>query len=211
MTDMAMIDVYNMEREKTAQVELDEDVFNVTVKPHVLHQVVVSQLLKRRSGTAAVKGRSEVNASKSKLYRQKGTGRARVGSTASPTRRGGGVAFGPTPRKYDRKVSKKVRKAALRMALSDKFQKEKLVVLDKFELPEIKTKEFVNVMKAFDAHKALIVTVGANGVLEKSARNVQRMKVLRSEGLNVYDVLNHEHLFLVEPAVEIIQEALVQR
>ncbi len=211
MTDMAMIDVYNMEREKTSQVELEEDVFNVTVKPHVLHQVVVSQLLKRRSGTAAVKGRSEVNASKSKLYRQKGTGRARVGSTASPTRRGGGVAFGPTPRKYDRKVSKKVRKAALRMALSDKFQKEKLVVLDKFELPEIKTKEFVNVMKAFDAHKALIVTVGANGVLEKSARNVPRMKVLRSEGLNVYDVLNHEHLFLVEPAVEIIQEALVQR
>jgi len=211
VTDMAMIDVYNMEREKTSQVELEEDVFNVTVKPHVLHQVVVSQLLKRRSGTAAVKGRSEVNASKSKLYRQKGTGRARVGSTASPTRRGGGVAFGPTPRKYDRKVSKKVRKAALRMALSDKFQKEKLVVLDKFELPEIKTKEFVNVMKAFDAHKALIVTVGANGVLEKSARNVPRMKVLRSEGLNVYDVLNHEHLFLVEPAVEIIQEALVQR
>ncbi|MGM0665575.1 MAG: 50S ribosomal protein L4 [Thermodesulfobacteriota bacterium] len=208
---MATIDVYNMSREKTSQVELDEDIFNVTVKPHVLHEVVVTQLLKRRSGTAAVKGRSDVKASGTKLYRQKGTGRARAGSIASPIRRGGGVAFGPAPRKYDRKVSKKVRKAALRMALSDKFQNEKLVVLDEFDLSEIKTREFVNVMKAFDADKALIVTAELNGVLEKSARNVPRMKVLRCEGLNVYDVLNHEHLFVVEPAIEKIQEALVNR
>ncbi len=211
VTDMATIDVYNMSNEKTSQLELDEDIFNVTVKPHVLHQVVVSQLLKRRSGTAAVKGRSDVNASRSKLWRQKGTGRARVGSAGSPTRRGGGVAFGPAPRQYDRKVSKKVRKAALRMALSDKFQNQKLVVLDKFDLDEIKTKAFVSVMKVFDADKALIVTEGQNGVLEKSARNVPRMKVLRCEGLNVYDVLNHEHLFVVEPAIEKIQEALVNR
>jgi large subunit ribosomal protein L4 len=208
---MATIDVYNLSREKTSRVELDEGVFNVTVKPHVLHQVVVSQLLKRRSGTAAVKGRSDVNASGSKLWRQKGTGRARVGDAASPTRRGGGVAFGPNPRKYDRKVSKKVRKAALRMALSDKFQNNRLVVLEGFDLPEIKTREFVKVMKAFEAQKALIVTAGMNGVLEKSARNVPRMKVLRSEGLNVYDVLNYDHLFVVEPAIEKIQEALVNR
>lgn len=211
MTDMATIDIYNMSGEKTSQLELDEGVFNVTVKPHVLHQVVVSQLLKRRSGTAAVKGRSDVKASGTKLYRQKGTGRARVGSSSSPTRRGGGVAFGPIPRKYDRKVSKKMRKAALRMALSDKFQNNKLVVLDGFDLPEIKTREFVNVMKGFDAEKALIVTAGTNGVLEKSARNVPRMKVLRCEGLNVYDVLNYDHLFVVEPAIEKIQEALVNR
>ena len=208
---MATIDVYNMEREKTSQVELDEDVFNVEVKPHLLHQVVVSQLLKRRSGTATVKGRSDVKASGSKLWRQKGTGRARVGSAASPTRRGGGVAFGPVPRKYERKVSKKVRKAALRMALSDKFRSDRLVVLDGFELPEIKTKAFVNVMKNFEADKALIVTMGKNETLEKSARNVPRVKVLRCEGLNVYDVLNHEHLFLVENAIGTIQEALGNR
>ena len=208
---MATIDVYNMEREKTSQVELDEGVFNVEVKPHLLHQVVVSQLLKRRSGTATVKGRSDVKASGSKLWRQKGTGRARVGSAASPTRRGGGVAFGPVPRKYERKVSKKVRKAALRMALSDKFRSDRLVVLDGFELPEIKTKAFVNVMKNFEADKALIVTMGKNETLEKSARNVPRVKVLRCEGLNVYDVLNHEHLFLVENAIGTIQEALGNR
>ena len=208
---MATIDVYNMEREKTSQVELDEDVFNVEVKPHLLHQVVVSQLLKRRSGTATVKGRSDVKASGSKLWRQKGTGRARVGSAASPTRRGGGVAFGPIPRKYERKVSKKVRKAALRMALSDKFRSDRLVVLDGFELPEIKTKAFVDVMKNFEADKALIVTMGKNETLEKSARNVPRVKVLRCEGLNVYDVVNHEHLFLVKNAIGTIQEALGNR
>jgi large subunit ribosomal protein L4 len=208
---MATIDVYNMEREKISQMELDEDVFNVEVKPHVLHQVVVSQLLKRRSGTAAVKGRSEVKGSGAKLWRQKGTGRARVGSAASPTRRGGGVAFGPMPRKYERKVSKKVRKAALRMALSDKFRNDRLVVLDGFDLPDIKTKAFVEVMKNFEADKALIVTMGKNETLEKSARNVPRMKVLRCEGLNVYDVLNHEHLFVVENAIGTIQEALGNR
>ncbi len=208
---MATIDVYNMEREKTSQVELDEDVFNVEVKPHLLHQVVVSQLLKRRSGTASVKGRSDVKASGSKLWRQKGTGRARVGSAASPSRRGGSVAFGPIPRKYERKVSKKVRKAALRMALSDKLRSDRLVVLEGFDLPEIKTRAFADVMKNFEADKALIVTMGKNETLEKSARNVPRVKVLRCEGLNVYDVLNHEHLFLVKNAVGTIQEVLGNR
>jgi large subunit ribosomal protein L4 len=208
---MATIDVYNISREKTSQLELSEDVFGVDVKPDVLHQVVVSQLLKRREGTAAVKGRSDVKASGSKLWRQKGTGRARVGSAASPTRRGGGVAFGPIPRKYINKVTKKVRKAALRMALSDKLSNDRMIVLDSFELPEIKTKEFVHVMKTFEVEKALIVIDGKDEILEKSARNVPRMKVLRREGLNVYDVLNCDYLFVVQPAIEKIQEALVKR
>ncbi len=206
---MATIDVYNINREKTSELELDDGVFNVPVKNYVLHEVVVSQLLKRRAGTASAKGRSEVNASGAKMWRQKGTGRARVGASSSPTRRGGGVTFGPEPRSYERKVSKKVRKAALRMALSDKFRNERLVVLEGFDLGGIKTKEFVKVMKTFDAGKALIVTGGKDEILEKSARNVPRVKVLRSEGLNVYDVLNHEHLFVVAPAIERIQEALV--
>lgn len=211
MNDMATIEVYNISREKTSQLELDESVFNVPVKKHVLHEVVVSQLQNRRRGTAAVKGRSDVRGSGTKLWRQKGTGRARVGNAASPTRKGGGVAFGPIPRSYGRKVSKKVRKSALKMALSDKFQNDSLIVLDGFELDEIKTKEFVKVMKAFDADKALIVTEGKNENLEKSARNVPRMKVLRCEGLNVYDVLNHERLFVVEPAIQRIQEALISK
>jgi large subunit ribosomal protein L4 len=206
---MATIDVYNLSGEKTSELELDDSVFNVPVKGHVIHEVVVSQLLNRRAGTASTKGRSEVNASGAKMWRQKGTGRARVGASSSPVRRGGGVAFGPKPKEYRRKVSKKVRKAALRMALSDKFQKSRLVVLEGFDLAEIKTKEFVKVMNTFEAEKALIVTGDKNEILEKSARNVPRVKVMRCEGLNVYDVLNHEHLFVVAPAVQRIEEALV--
>ena len=206
---MAVVDVYNLQNEKTAQVELKEEIFQVPIKKHVLHQVVVSQLMSRRVGSASAKGRSEVNTSGTKLWRQKGTGRARVGAASSPTRRGGGVAFGPVPRKYHAKVPKKVRKAALRMALTDKLQSDRLVVVEGFDFPEIKTSRFVEVMKNFDVRKALIVVEGSNENLEKSSRNVPWVKVLRHEGLNVYDILNHEHLFLAQSAIERIEEALV--
>ncbi|RLC28321.1 MAG: 50S ribosomal protein L4 [Deltaproteobacteria bacterium] len=206
---MTSVDVYNLQREKVAEAELKDEVFDVPVKSHLLHQVVVSQAAARRSGTAAVKGRSDVNASKSKLWRQKGTGRARAGSASSPTRRGGGVAFGPTPRRYVLKVPKKVRKAALRMALTDKVRSNRLFVVDQLDLPEIKTKNFVEVMKRFDVDKALIVTVDKCENLEKSSRNVPRIKVMRHEGLNVYDILKYDHLFLEQSAIDRIQEALV--
>jgi large subunit ribosomal protein L4 len=156
-----------------------------------------------------VKNRSEVRGSRSKLWRQKGTGRARVGAASSPTRRGGGVAFGPSPRDYVKKVSKKVRKSALRMALTDKVKAEQLIVLDSLELPEIKTGRFVEVMKEFAVDKALIVTHDKLSNLEKSSRNVPRVKVLRYEGLNVYDILRYDHLLLEQSALEKIQEALV--
>ena len=206
---MAVIDVYNLQKEKTAQIELRDDIFLVPVKKHILHQVVVSQLLRRRSGTASTKGRSEVNRSGKKLWRQKGTGRARVGDAASPTRKGGGVAFGPKPRRYDQKIPKKLGKLALRMALSDKFQNERLLVVNEFNLPETKTKQFVKVMKGFEVRKALIVTPDKNEGLERSSRNVPGVKVMRFEGLNVYDVLNHDHLFLVQSAIPKIEEALI--
>jgi len=206
MTD---INVYNLQAEKTSQMELNEDVFNVPIKKHVLHQVVVSQLNKMRSGSASTKGRSEIRSSGAKLWRQKGTGRARVGDAASPTRRGGGVAFGPTPRKYLQKVTKKIRKSALLMALTDRLQSDRLVVVEDFNLPEIKTKSFVQVMKNFDVKKVLIVTEDKNTNLEKSSKNVPGVKVVRYEGLNVYDILNHEHLFLVQHAVNKIEEALI--
>jgi large subunit ribosomal protein L4 len=205
---MITIDVHNIEGDKVAQAELREGIFDVPVKKHILHQVVVSQLLAKRAGTASTKGRSEIRASKSKLWRQKGTGRARVGASSSPTRRGGGVAFGPAPRQYVRKVSRKVRKAALRMALADKARSERLVVLDEFALPEIKTKGFVRAMQNFDVGKTLIVTEGKNENLERSSRNVPWVKVMRVEGLNVYDVLNHDHLFLVQAVIPKIEEAL---
>ncbi len=206
---MAVVDVVNLQNEKTAQMDLKEEIFQVDVKSHVLHQVVVSQLVSRRSGSARAKGRSDVKASGTKLWRQKGTGRARVGAASSPIRRGGGVAFGPVPRKYQTRVPKKVRKAALRMALTDKLRNDRLVVIDDFTFPEIKTARFVEAMKNFDVRKALIVLEDGNENLEKSSRNVPWVKVLRREGLNVYDILNHDHLFLAQAAIGKIEEALV--
>ena len=205
---MAVIDVYNLQREKTSRLELRDEVFAVPVKKHVLHQVIVSQLLNRRAGNASSKNRSQVHGSGKKLWRQKGTGRARVGNAASPTRRGGGVAFGPAPREYTRKIAKQIGKIATCMALADKLNGEKLIVLDHFDLPETKTKSFVAVMKAFEVRKALIVTEAKNEHLERSSVNVPWVKVMRYEGLNPYDILNHDHLFLVQAAVSKIEEAL---
>lgn len=207
---MATIDVYNVDAEKTSQMEIDEKVFNVDVKEHLLHQVVVNQLNNQRQGCASTKSRSEIRGSGTKLWRQKGTGRARVGAASSPTRRGGGVAFGPSPKKYFKKTPKKTRKAALSMALSDKFKSDHLLVLENFNLPEIKTKEFVKVMKNFEISKALIVTEEKNENLEKSSQNVPWVKVMRYEGLNVYDILNHDHLFMVQAAVNLVEEALTR-
>jgi large subunit ribosomal protein L4 len=205
---MTVIGVLNLQREKVAEVELKDEVFNVPAKRHILHQVVISQLGSRRSGTAATKGRSKVKASGRKLWRQKGTGRARVGSAASPTRRGGGVAFGPKPRKYVYSVPKKIKKAALCMALTNKVQADQLIVIDSFELPEIKTKNFVGIMKVFSANKALIVTEAKLVNLEKSSKNVPWVKVMRYQGLNVYDILKYDYLFLEQPAIGKIEEAL---
>ncbi len=205
---MTVVDVYNLQKEKISEIELKESIFDVPIKKHVLHQVVVSQASSHRRGTATVKTRSEVKGSSAKLYRQKGTGRARAGSVASPTRKGGGVAFGPVPRKYTHKVPKKVKKAALRMALTDKVKTDQLIVVDDFSLPEIKTKNFVGIMKNFDVDKALIVTTDKIENLEKSSRNVPRVKVMRYQGLNTYDILKYDHLFLEQSAIGKIQEAL---
>jgi len=206
---MTVADVYNLQNEKVSEIELKDEVFAVPIKKHVLHQVVVGQLSGRRAGTAATKGRSDVKGSGNKLWRQKGTGRARVGGAASPTRKGGGVAFGPSPRDYSQKISKKVRKSALRMALTDKVQDNHLIVVEDFSLPEIKTKKFVETLRRFDVRKALIVTGGKSENLEKSSKNVPQIKVMRYEGLNVYDLLRYDHLFIEQPAVRKIEEALV--
>lgn len=206
---MAVIDVYNLEGEKTSQIELDGDIFDVPIKKHVLHQVVVNQLLNRRSRTASTKTRSEVKGSRRKLWRQKGTGRARAGAASSPTRRGGGVAFGPIPSKKRFNVPKKIRKAALRMALTDKVQSNRLVVVSDFNLAEIKTSNFIQVMKNFEVNKALIITEDKNENLEKSSKNVPWVKVMRYQGINVSDILNYDHLFLVQSAIMKVEEALV--
>jgi large subunit ribosomal protein L4 len=206
---MPLVKVYSTGKKKVSDMELDERVFNAEIKDYLLHEVVRMQLAKRRAGTASIKNRSAARGGGRKPYRQKGTGRARAGSIRSPLWRGGGVIFGPTPRDFGFSVPKKVRKQTLRMALSVRAAEGKLLVLNQFQLKEIKTKSFLEVLSRFGMEEALIVIGGENFNLERSARNVTGIKVLRVEGLNVYDILNHEHLILVKDAVEKIQERLV--
>jgi large subunit ribosomal protein L4 len=207
---MATIDVLNTTGEKVAQAELTDEIFAVTVKPSVLHQVVTAQLAARRSGTASVKRRSDVRGSTRKLYRQKGTGRARKGDIKSPLLRGGGVVFGPSPRSFDKKVHKKVRKLALKMALSSKLQDNDLLVVDRMEMERIKTKDFVGIMNALEAENALVITADKDDNLERSSRNVPNIKVMRTEGLNVYDILKHRKLVLLQGSLEGIEGRLLQ-
>jgi large subunit ribosomal protein L4 len=198
-----------MNGDKVSQTELSDEIFNVPVKSPVLHQVVKAQLAGRRSGTACVKNRSDIRGSQRKLYRQKGTGRARKGNIKSPLLRGGGVIFGPHPRSYEQKVPKKVRKLALKMALTSKLQDNGLTVVDDFKLSEIKTKDFVAAIQNLAASKALIVTINNDEILERSSRNVPGVKVIRCEGLNVYDILRYDKLVLVEEAVKGIEGRLL--
>jgi large subunit ribosomal protein L4 len=206
---MPVVDVKNIQGNNVAQIELADDIFIVPVKPHILYDVVNMQLANRRSGTASVKHRGDVSGSRRKLFRQKGTGRARRGDIKSPLLRGGGVVFGPDGRNYSYKVPKKVRKLALKMALSSKFLDNDLLVLDRFELADIKTKAFVDIIQTLRLKNALIVIEENNQNLELSSRNVPDVKVLRSEGLNVYDILKYRTLVLLEPAVKNIQGRLL--
>ena len=206
---MAVVDVINSTGNKVSQIDLPDVIFDIKVKKNVLHEVVRQQLAKRRAGTAAVKRRSDIRGSQRKLFRQKGTGRARRGNIKSPLLRGGGVAFGPEPRSYGYKVPKKVRRLALRMALSSKLQNQKLMVLDQLELDQIKTKAFVNVLSALDLNKALFITDRKNEIVELSSRNIPDVEVLRSDGLNVYDILKYDHLVLLEASVKAIEGRLL--
>jgi large subunit ribosomal protein L4 len=205
---MPKVAVYNTKKEQVGEIELKDEIFSVPVKPHLVHEVVTMQLARRRAGTVATKGRSEVSGSGRKPWRQKGTGRARVGTRTTPLWRGGGIIFGPKPREYGPKVSKKIRKQALRMALSSKLGDNEMVVLDELVLPEIKTKGFVEILKAFGADNALVVIPERDERVERSARNVPSAKVLRADGLNVYDILRYRHLILTQGALPKIETAL---
>jgi len=206
---MATVDVLNIQGDKVSTAELADTIFDVPVKKSVLHQVVTAQLAKRRAGTASVKNRSDITGSTKKLYRQKGTGRARRGDVKSPLLRGGGVVFGPHPRSYEKKVTKKVRKLALKMALTSKLQESELMVLDKFDMERIKTKDFAATIETLKAANALIVTAEENQNLQLSSRNVPGIKVMRLDGLNVYDILKYQKLVLLEDAIQGIEGRLL--
>jgi large subunit ribosomal protein L4 len=206
---MAVVDIVNSTGKKVSEIDLRDEIYNVPVKSSVLHEVVTMQLAGKRAGSASVKHRSDVSGSQRKLFRQKGTGRARRGNIKAPLLRGGGVAFGPDPKSWAYKVPKKVRRLALKMALSSKLQDDAILVLDNLELEEIKTRALMDITDSLDVDNVLIVVDKADEKLELSSRNVPHVKVLRCEGLNVYDILKYKNLVLLEDSVKGIEGRLL--
>ncbi len=204
---MATVKVLDLNNSPVGEIELSDNVFNVEVNEALLYEAKKWQLACRRQGTASTKTRKDVKFATRKLFRQKGTGRARRGSLKSPVLRGGGTVFGPHPRDYSYTLPRKVRQGALRSALSARFQNNGLVVLDGFELSEIKTKAVVGVLETLGLKNALVVD-GDNLSLHKSMRNLPRADYLHVNGVNVYDILNHDTLVLTKRAVEVIEGRL---
>lgn len=206
---METIHVHNKENEIVGEIELNEALFGVEVRPHILHDVVQMQRANRRQGTACTKTRSEVSGSSKKPWRQKGTGRARSGSRKSPVWRGGGTVFGPKPRGYGYQLPKKVRRLALKMALSARCAEKNLIVLEDFDMESIQTKEFVRVMHNLAIDNGLVVTPEKDEMLVKSSRNVPGFKTLPVEGLNVYDILLHRRLIILKPSIDSLEKRLL--
>jgi len=205
---MATLAVYSSQKEKVGDIDVSDAVFGIQPKIGVLHEVVKWQLAKRRSGTASTKTRAEVRGGGRKPWRQKGTGRARIGSIRAPHWRHGGVAHGPKPRDYSYSLPKKVRKLALKMALSDKVASDRIFVLRDLGIEEIKTKKFSELLKIFGCEKAVVVTNDRDEKVELSARNIPGVKVLVERGLNVYDLLKYEYLLIEEKAIQNLNERL---
>jgi len=205
---MPNVPVLNQQGNTTGEIELADSVFAAEVKAHLFHDVVRMQLGARRSANPSPKSRAAVAGGGAKPFRQKGTGRARQGTSRAPHMRGGGVVFGPNGRKYILRLNKKVRRAALRSALSLRLQQSALLVVDKISLEQPKTKDFKGVASALNATHALYVTSGMDETLSLSSRNLHEVKVLAAEGLNVYDILRFPRLVLTKPAALQIQERL---
>ena len=204
---MTTLAVYDIGNQKVSDIELDDRIFDAKVNPTLFYDVVRMDLSSQRKGTASTKNRALVRGGGAKPWRQKGTGRARAGTRRSPLWRGGGTIFGPMPRDYSFTLPKKVKRAALRAALSLKRQEGKLVLLNDFPLEGFKTRQVLEVLRRFQVENALIITDEKHPYLERSTRNIPGIEVLRYEGLNVYDILNHEHLILLRSTVEKIQGA----
>jgi large subunit ribosomal protein L4 len=188
------------------QPELKQEIFGTKTRPHLLHQTVLMQLNKRRAGTAATKSRGWVRGGGKKPWRQKGTGRARAGSNRSPIWVGGGTIFGPQPRDYSFRMPRKARREALLSALSLKNRDGKIIVVDKLELEEAKTKLMARALAELQVTSALIVIAQPDEKIERSCRNLPGVKVLRVEGLNVYDLVCYQHLILTEGALKLLEE-----
>lgn len=207
---MPTLDVVSADNKKTGTVDLSSAVFEAPVKQHMIHAEVSRQLAKRRAGTHSTKNRSAVSGGGAKPWRQKGTGRARQGTTRAPQWAGGGAVFGPVPRSYEHSLNKKFRRAALRAALSHQLKEEAITVVDELSLDEFKTKRVLEILQGFGLGdgKVLIVIDGEDQILERSARNIPTVLVLRAVGLNVYDVLRHRKLVITRSAMAAIEARL---
>ena len=203
---MATVAVYNIEGKEVDKLELNDNVFGVEINEHLVHLAVVSQLANGRQGTQSAKTRSEVSGGGRKPWRQKGTGHARQGSTRSPQWTGGGVLFAPKPRDYSMKMNKREKQIAMKSALTSKVQDAKLVVVDAFNLAEIKTSKFVQILDNLKAPKALVVTKDKDEKVVLSARNIPTVKTTMTNSLNVYDILKYDSLVLTKDAVAAIEE-----
>jgi large subunit ribosomal protein L4 len=202
------IDILDVRRQKVAEMDVDDRILQGPEKAHLVYDAVRRELAGRRKGTAATKQRSLVSGGGRKPWKQKGTGRARAGHSRSPLWRGGGKVFGPQPRSYAFQLNRKVRRAALRSVLAGKFQENKLLVLDSLKLDEVKTKKLQAAMKELGVSNALVVIDRPDEVLEKSARNIPWLQVARVEGLNVHDILRHEHLIFLRASWEMVERNL---
>ena len=205
---MAKIAVYDMNKKKVSDLELNDEIFNTDVKGYLIHDMVRYQLAARRSGNAKTKGRSEIRGGGKKPYRQKGTGNARQGTVTAPNHVGGGVVFGPTPRDYSFKLNRKVKKSALKSALSLRFKEEKMTVLKDLQVENISTKGFAEILKRFELDNVLVVIDDSNANVELSARNIPYVKVLRSDGVNVYDVMKYRNMLITAEAVSKLEGVL---
>ena len=199
-----------LERSVADTATLSDEIFDAPVKDHYFHEAVRWQRASVRKGTASTKTRGMVRGGGRKMYRQKGTGRSRAGSRRSPLRVGGGVIFGPQPRDYSSRLPKKLRRAALKASLTIKRKEDKLIVVDKIELKEIKTKKLKMILDGLGVESALVVDHRPDMVLTRSARNISRVKVIEPSRLNVYDILLHEHLVFTRQALEEVQGTLAR-
>jgi large subunit ribosomal protein L4 len=205
---MAVTELLDIKGAKVGEVEIKDEVFNCEVKPHLIHDVVKMQLASRRRGTVQTKTRKDVSGGGKKPYKQKGTGSARRGTSRSPLMVGGGIIFGPQPRDYSYTLTKKMRRGALKSALTVRYTGSVMKVLDKLELSDISTKTFNGIVKTLSLTKPLFVIGAKDETIEKSARNIPHLKVLRVEGLNVYDIIKHEQLVMTLDALRKIEEVL---
>ena len=205
---MPTIEVHDVNRASITQVEVNEDVFEKKVNESIYYEVIKMQMANARKGTACTKGRSDVRGGGAKPWRQKGTGRARAGTSRSPIWKGGGIVFGPKPRDYSMNVPKKIKKLALCGAISQKRADGNLTILDKIELNEIKTAKIAEILNKLDLKSVLIIEEG-NKNLVLSAKNIPGVKILSPEGLNLYDILYYKDLVITQPCLEKIQRRLL--